>query len=167
MYNLAMKTSDYIKDSEDVTAFTDKNNEMKTTSALIGFVASEQNYVEPECSYRFSTVDHLYEKAIAECLVIKDSNKFLEGILLKCIDKKPMFPYLHYSHFQSYSHNDRMKQIEEVIEDCQKSSGSLYGNFITLKCQERFCSNRCTHDNINIIILHSAFILFFLELNIA
>ncbi|KIH58142.1 hypothetical protein ANCDUO_11657 [Ancylostoma duodenale] len=39
--------------------------------------------------FRFSAEDPIYEKAIAECYVIKESPSFCEGILLKCIDKQP------------------------------------------------------------------------------
>uniref|UniRef100_A0A0K0DP07 GGACT domain-containing protein n=1 Tax=Angiostrongylus cantonensis TaxID=6313 RepID=A0A0K0DP07_ANGCA len=37
---------------------------------------------------RFAAEDPVYEKAVAECCVIKESTSFSSGILLKCIDKQ-------------------------------------------------------------------------------
>ncbi|EPB78619.1 hypothetical protein ANCCEY_02257 [Ancylostoma ceylanicum] len=91
---------------------------MSDTSALIGFVAGDTpgcSYgrlnaafvailkcpemaglsrgppVENIIFAGFSAEDPIYEKAIAECYVIKESPSFCEGILLKCIDKQRMF----------------------------------------------------------------------------
>ncbi|VDL79520.1 unnamed protein product [Nippostrongylus brasiliensis] len=73
----------------------DDDEPMSETSALIGFVAGQT----PGCSYGFVAEDPLYEKAIAECCIIKESSSFSEGILLKCIDKqrKPLVTFIPYS----------------------------------------------------------------------
>ncbi|KJH49936.1 hypothetical protein DICVIV_03883 [Dictyocaulus viviparus] len=57
---------------------------MPETLALIGFVAVDN----PKCSYGFPAEDLVYEKAIAECCVIKESGSLNGGILLKCVDKQ-------------------------------------------------------------------------------
>ncbi|CAJ0591961.1 unnamed protein product [Cylicocyclus nassatus] len=99
---------------------------MSDTSALIGFVAGDT----PGCSYTgFPAEDPVYEKAIAECYIIKESPSFSEGILLKCIDKQPMFPYLHLSQFQSLDHQQRQGEIDDLIQECRVFPQSLFGSY--------------------------------------
>ncbi|KAL6740914.1 hypothetical protein Aduo_014222 [Ancylostoma duodenale] len=74
---------------------------MSDTSALIGFVAGDT----PGCSYGFSAEDPIYEKAIAECYVIKESPSFCEGILLKCIDKQRHYEEIKDKIITSYRQN--------------------------------------------------------------
>ncbi|KAK5965170.1 hypothetical protein GCK32_013391 [Trichostrongylus colubriformis] len=104
---------------------TGEAEEMSETSALIGFVAGNS----PGCSYSFAAEDPIYEKAIAECCVIKESPSFSEGILLKCIDKQPMFPYLHLAHFHSEDHHQRQREMGDVVRQCCPFPGSLFGSY--------------------------------------
>ncbi|WKY09161.1 hypothetical protein Q1695_001932 [Nippostrongylus brasiliensis] len=103
----------------------DDDEPMSETSALIGFVAGQT----PGCSYGFVAEDPLYEKAIAECCIIKESSSFSEGILLKCIDKQPMFPYLHLSQFHSVDLDKRRREIDDVVKECHVFPGSLFGAY--------------------------------------
>ncbi|CAD6186940.1 unnamed protein product [Caenorhabditis auriculariae] len=116
---------DYYLKSEEVIDLVSEN-EMTEVSSLIGFVGGAQ---EPGCSYGFVQEDPAYEKAIAECHSIQESNLFTEGVLLKCVDKKPMFPYLHFAQFRSPEHLIRLKEINDVVKECSPTRGSLYGSY--------------------------------------
>ncbi|VDP07083.1 unnamed protein product [Heligmosomoides polygyrus] len=96
---------------------------MAEATALIGFVASDSS----GSSYGFSVEDPLYEKAIAECCIIKESPSFCEGILLKCVDNQPMFPYMHFSQFQSCDCQQRQREMDDVVKECRVFPGSLFG----------------------------------------
>ncbi|VDM60285.1 unnamed protein product [Angiostrongylus costaricensis] len=120
---------------------------MSETLALIGFVAIDN----PKCSYGFAAEDPVYEKAIAECCVIKESTSFSNGILLKCIDKQPLFPYLHFSQFQSFDQCSTLREIEEVVKACRVYESSLFGTYeeiysiqktVTTNADSRLPSNR-------------------------
>uniref|UniRef100_A0A912N0B3 UDP-Gal or UDP-GlcNAc-dependent glycosyltransferase n=2 Tax=Haemonchus contortus TaxID=6289 RepID=A0A912N0B3_HAECO len=115
-----------IKSPEETDEFAsgDPDN-MSETSALIGFVSSGSS----GCSYGFAAEDPIYEKAIAECCVIKENPSFSEGILLKCVDKQPMFPYLHFAQFHSTDHHQRQREIDDVVKECRIFSGSLFGAY--------------------------------------
>ncbi|CAJ0938992.1 unnamed protein product, partial [Mesorhabditis belari] len=76
---------------------------------------------------RFSSEDSTYEKAVSECHSIKESSLFTEGLLLKCIDLKPLFPYLHFAHFSSPDYTGRTGEVTQVIRDCGASPNSQYG----------------------------------------
>ncbi|KAK6754088.1 hypothetical protein RB195_013223 [Necator americanus] len=113
------------KNTEEAIDFASEVEAMSDTSALIGFVAGDT----PGCSYGFSAEDPIYEKAIADCYIIKESPSFCEGVLLKCIDKQPMFPYLHFSQFQSPDHHQRQSEIEKLIRECKVCPESLFGSY--------------------------------------
>lgn len=98
---------------------------MAEATALIGFVASDSS----GSSYGFSVEDPLYEKAIAECCIIKESPSFCEGILLKCVDNQPMFPYMHFSQFQSCDCQQRQREMDDVVKECRVFPGSLFGSY--------------------------------------
>ncbi|CAB3398091.1 unnamed protein product [Caenorhabditis bovis] len=112
------------KKSEEVIDVSD--GEMTEVSSLIGFVAGPR---EPSCSSRFAQEDPLHEKAINECHAIQEKSDFAEGVLLKCIDKKPLFPYLHFAQFRNPDHLHRMRQIAECVRECSPTQGSLYGSY--------------------------------------
>ncbi|CAO4377914.1 unnamed protein product [Caenorhabditis nigoni] len=99
--------------------------EMSEFSSLIGFVGGPQ---KPGCSYGFAPEqDPAYEKAVAECHVIQEKKDFHEAVILKCIDNKPLFPYMHFAQFRNVDYTHRVKQISDLARECSPTHGSLYG----------------------------------------
>ncbi|PAV71869.1 hypothetical protein WR25_12487 [Diploscapter pachys] len=78
---------------------------------------------------RFLQTDADYEKAINECQIIKQSAFFSQGVLLKCIDHKPLFPYLHLAQFHWQDQTKRIYEIGEKIRECGPDPRSFYGSY--------------------------------------
>ncbi|CAJ0939366.1 unnamed protein product, partial [Mesorhabditis belari] len=117
----------YIQKSEETIDYSGCSSSMSDVSVLLGFVHSDGPYT-PSCSgFSFSSEDSTYEKAVSECHSIKESSLFTEGLLLKCIDLKPLFPYLHFAHFSSPDYTGRTGEVTQVIRDCGASPNSQYG----------------------------------------
>ncbi|CAI4222828.1 unnamed protein product [Auanema sp. JU1783] len=114
--------------SEEVIDFMSGQPEMSDSSSLLGFIASPHG-LDPSCSHGFDSEDNSYEKAISECHLFRESPQFVEGVLLKCTDKKPLFPYLHFCHFQSQDHSHRIREINDCIRMCSTNNTSLYGSY--------------------------------------
>ncbi|CAI5453320.1 unnamed protein product [Caenorhabditis angaria] len=122
--SLQRPLSSYPVKSEEVIDVSE--GEMTEVTSLIGFVAGPR---EPGCSYGFAQEDPSYEKSVSECHVIQEKRDFAEGVLLKCIDKKPLFPYLHFAQFRNPEYTQRVHQISDVVRECTPTQGSLYGAY--------------------------------------
>uniref|UniRef100_A0A914YLU6 DUF7153 domain-containing protein n=1 Tax=Panagrolaimus superbus TaxID=310955 RepID=A0A914YLU6_9BILA len=85
----------------------------------------------------FTRDDYCLEKVLAECNTIKTRDGFRDGVLLKCIDSKPMFTYLHYALFQSGS----APRINNLIGQCDPSPKSQYGAFEELFAIQKSASS--------------------------
>ncbi|VDK87398.1 unnamed protein product [Litomosoides sigmodontis] len=95
-------------------------------TALLGFnecVADEYGRIDQwsiECSL---------SRAIAECNVIRRNSYFSEGILLKCIDSKPLYLYLHYALFKNPDYHVRIAQIDQTIRELNDRPKSQFGAY--------------------------------------
>jgi hypothetical protein len=85
----------------------------------------------------FTRDDYCLDKVLAECNTIKNRDGFRDGVLLKCIDSKPMFTYLHYALFQSGS----APRINNLIGQCDPSPKSQYGAFEELFAIQKSASS--------------------------
>uniref|UniRef100_A0A915BM12 DUF7153 domain-containing protein n=1 Tax=Parascaris univalens TaxID=6257 RepID=A0A915BM12_PARUN len=88
-------------------------------SALLGFInGADDSYDSPTCSSygsEFPAEDSSLDVAISQTNLIRSHPLFMEGVLLKCVDAKPLFPYMHYAIFQGSDHDMRIANIDEVI----------------------------------------------------
>uniref|UniRef100_A0A0N5AXM3 DUF19 domain-containing protein n=1 Tax=Syphacia muris TaxID=451379 RepID=A0A0N5AXM3_9BILA len=100
-------------------------------SALIGFIGtieSNINYNIPPCSSKSVESESLeFSKAMSECQIIKTRPYFTNGVLLECVDSKPLYPYLHYCVFENKAYEKRILQINSIIHDLGIESSSKYG----------------------------------------
>ncbi|VDN05908.1 unnamed protein product [Thelazia callipaeda] len=69
------------------------------------------------------------DRAIAQCSIIAENKYFSEGILLKCVDAKPLYLYLHYALFTNPDHELRTAQIDQAIRDLHLRPKSLFGAY--------------------------------------
>ncbi|EJD73875.1 hypothetical protein LOAG_18737 [Loa loa] len=95
-------------------------------TALLGFVectSDEYNRIGP------STTESLLNRAIAECNIIRSNPYFSDGILLKCIDSKPLYLYLHYALFKNPDHDMRIAQIDHAIHELHNQPKTQFGAY--------------------------------------
>ncbi|MCP9262519.1 hypothetical protein DINM_005895 [Dirofilaria immitis] len=95
-------------------------------TALLGFTeytSDEHNRIDP------STTESSLNHAIAECNVIRSNPYFTEGILLKCVDSKPLYLYLHYAIFKNPDHDIRIGRIDQAIHELHNRSKSQFGAY--------------------------------------
>ncbi|KAL3985224.1 hypothetical protein ACH3XW_37735 [Acanthocheilonema viteae] len=90
-------------------------------TALLGFI----EYASDE--YKRIDPTTLLNQAIAECNTIRNNPYFSEGILLKCIDSKPLYLYLHYTLFKNSDHDMRIAQIDQTIHELHGRPKSQFG----------------------------------------
>uniref|UniRef100_A0A0N4Z4M3 DUF7153 domain-containing protein n=1 Tax=Parastrongyloides trichosuri TaxID=131310 RepID=A0A0N4Z4M3_PARTI len=86
---------------------------------------------------QFNLGESSLDKAISECNNIKYLPNFEEGILLKCFDKNPMFPFVHYNIFKNESLYDRRASICNNVNSMMHKSKSSYGLY-----EEMFTINK-------------------------
>uniref|UniRef100_A0AC34R2K2 Uncharacterized protein n=1 Tax=Panagrolaimus sp. JU765 TaxID=591449 RepID=A0AC34R2K2_9BILA len=132
----------FLQNSEDVIEVIGADNGMSTMhSVFLGFIHNPavndhsngsssdspmgSGSFNPPPFNTFTREDYCLDKALAECNSIKARNGFQDGILLKCIDAKPMFTYLHYSIFDAGSAG----KINGLIRDLDPSPKSQYGAY--------------------------------------
>uniref|UniRef100_A0AC35UIA1 SET domain-containing protein n=1 Tax=Rhabditophanes sp. KR3021 TaxID=114890 RepID=A0AC35UIA1_9BILA len=106
---------------------------------LLGFLEKESLNSESDDMFssfkQFGLVDNenkrieALDKAIAQCNNVRNLPRFKEGILLKCLDKNPTFPYLNYSIFKGDSYAERTMTINNYIHSVSNYSKSQYGPY--------------------------------------
>ncbi|EJW73976.1 hypothetical protein WUBG_15115 [Wuchereria bancrofti] len=74
-----------------------------------------------------STTETSLNRAIADCNTIRCNPLFSEGILLKCVDSKPLYLYLHYALFKNPDHEIRVAQIDQAIHKLNDRPKSQFG----------------------------------------
>ncbi|CAG9533770.1 unnamed protein product [Cercopithifilaria johnstoni] len=95
-------------------------------TALFGFT----EYTSDECNrMNQSTTESSLNRAIAECNIIRRNSHFSEGILLKCVDSKPLYPYLHYALFKNPDHDIRISQIDQTIRELHSGPKLQFGAY--------------------------------------
>ncbi|VDM47818.1 unnamed protein product [Toxocara canis] len=83
----------------------------------------------------FPAEDSSLDFAISQTHLIRSHPLFAEGVLLRCVDAKPLFPYLHYSFFKGSDHELRIANIEEVIREINVRADMVKKISIRAKCQ--------------------------------
>lgn len=102
-------------------------------SALLGFInGAGDSYDSPTCSSygsEFPTEDSSLDVAISQTQLIRSHPLFMEGVLLKCVDAKPLFPYMHYAIFKGSDHDMRIANIDEVIREMNLRPKCQFGAY--------------------------------------
>ncbi|VDK70063.1 unnamed protein product [Onchocerca ochengi] len=116
------------KDSDEMIEILGENGEKikNDETALLGFTeytSDEHNKIDP------SSTESSLNRAIAECNIIRGSQYFSEGILLKCVDSKPLYLYLHYAVFKNPDHDMRIAQIDQTIHKLHDRFKSQFGAY--------------------------------------
>uniref|UniRef100_A0A0K0E3K7 FERM domain-containing protein n=1 Tax=Strongyloides stercoralis TaxID=6248 RepID=A0A0K0E3K7_STRER len=108
---------------------------------LLGFIQSPPTSFDSGDLFssleQFNLGESSLDKAIAECNSVKYLPYFQEGILLKCFDKNPMFPFVHYNIFKSDLLYERTTTIDNFIKSLSKNPKSSYGLY-----EEMFTINK-------------------------
>uniref|UniRef100_A0A0R3RT74 DUF7153 domain-containing protein n=1 Tax=Elaeophora elaphi TaxID=1147741 RepID=A0A0R3RT74_9BILA len=116
------------RDGDEMIEISGENGERirNDETALLGFT----EYTSDECNRLDpSSTESSLNRAIAECNIIRNNPYFSEGILLKCIDSKPLYLYLHYALFKNPDHDLRIAQINQAIHELHGRSKSQFGAF--------------------------------------
>uniref|UniRef100_A0A1I7XZX8 START domain-containing protein n=1 Tax=Steinernema glaseri TaxID=37863 RepID=A0A1I7XZX8_9BILA len=118
---------------EVIEVFNEETTQMASDqSVLLGFIHnSSENYdADQQCaSFNFQTDDVSLDKAISECHAIRGHPQCSEGVLLKCLDPNPMFPFLHYAIFKDGSEEERIDEITTVVRHLNVRPKSYYGAY--------------------------------------
>uniref|UniRef100_A0A7E4WAE0 RRM domain-containing protein n=1 Tax=Panagrellus redivivus TaxID=6233 RepID=A0A7E4WAE0_PANRE len=138
----------FLQNSEDVIEVIGADTPMTSMhSVFFGFIhnpaaAEGQGANNSEsngygASSVFTREDYCLENAVAECNIIRARDGFHEGVLLKCIDSKPMFAYLHYSIFAQGT----SARLHSLVRDLDPGPKSQYGAFDELFAIQKSASS--------------------------
>uniref|UniRef100_A0A0N5B8D6 CP2 domain-containing protein n=1 Tax=Strongyloides papillosus TaxID=174720 RepID=A0A0N5B8D6_STREA len=110
-------------------------------SVLLGFISSTPTIYDTGDLFssfeQFNLGESSLDKAIAECNNIKYLPNFQEGILLKCFDRNPMFPFVHYNIFKSEPLYEMKTAIDNFMKSPTQNPKSSYGLY-----EEMFTINK-------------------------
>ncbi|KAH7694222.1 Protein H10D18.5 [Aphelenchoides avenae] len=70
---------------------------------------------------RFKRDDSTLDKALVECNMIRQCEGFSEGLLLKCIEHKPMFSFLHYATFRDELSGAPALRVNSLVRELDVS----------------------------------------------
>uniref|UniRef100_A0AAF5PUP6 DUF7153 domain-containing protein n=2 Tax=Wuchereria bancrofti TaxID=6293 RepID=A0AAF5PUP6_WUCBA len=117
-----------LQDGDEIIEILGENGETirNDETALLGFTeytSDECNRIDP------STTETSLNRAIADCNTIRCNPLFSEGILLKCVDSKPLYLYLHYALFKNPDHEIRVAQIDQAIHKLNDRPKSQFGAY--------------------------------------
>ncbi|MFH4980035.1 hypothetical protein AB6A40_006744 [Gnathostoma spinigerum] len=107
---------------------------MSDESILLGFIgnSSDSLDVAPCCSSlgsEFTPEDESLDKALADCHTLRAHPMVTEGVLLRCIDANPLFPYLHYAIFKHKDHEIRIDSINDAVYKMDTKFNSQFGAY--------------------------------------
>ncbi|TKR70577.1 hypothetical protein L596_022582 [Steinernema carpocapsae] len=118
---------------EVIEVFNEETTQMSSDqSVLLGFIhnSSETYDADQPCAaYGFQSDDVSLDKAISECHSIRAHPQCSEGVLLKCMDPNPMFPFLHYAIFKDGTEEERIDEITTVVRHLNVRPKSYYGAY--------------------------------------
>uniref|UniRef100_A0A915D676 DUF7153 domain-containing protein n=1 Tax=Ditylenchus dipsaci TaxID=166011 RepID=A0A915D676_9BILA len=95
-----MKTIFYGQKSEEVIEVLSAASMAAPQTIFLGFLRCDDS---SDSSYGFKREDQRLDKALAECSLIKSQEGLSQALLLRCMDNKPMYSFLHYAIYKNGS----------------------------------------------------------------
>jgi hypothetical protein len=119
--------------SQDADDFGSQMPLSGSQSVFFGFVPYEIPHGSEFTG--FKREDAALDKALSECNRIRQTDEFKEGVLLRCIENKPMFSFLHYAVSKEQINGRRVNSLLNELDVSQNSYTAAYDEIFTIQKQ--------------------------------